>query len=190
MRKRDPRFPRQRGTLPPGASPPAPTTGQRPPVAGRALAGGFGPPAGPDASVAPWQGRWPLPGQAARAQAQGFPALRSASPCARHFFSTLLNPMGRSRRTGLRGAARPCDLSHSHACRICLQSFGQFPCCKGCRARRTAHHALQPVAGSCPGPGWTSAGPSSMTALATRISGLNLSPKSSIAQPTPAAVTT
>ncbi len=36
-------FLRPRGTLPPGPSPPAPTAGQRPPVAGRALAGGFGP---------------------------------------------------------------------------------------------------------------------------------------------------
>jgi len=38
--------------------------------------------------VALWQGRWPLPGCARRAQAEEFPAFRSGSPCDRHFFST------------------------------------------------------------------------------------------------------
>ena len=40
---------------------PAPAGEKRPPGAGRALAGGFGPPAGPDPGVTLWQGRWPLP---------------------------------------------------------------------------------------------------------------------------------
>ena len=40
---------------------PDPAGAKRPPFAGRALAGGFGPTAGPDASVPLWQGRWPLP---------------------------------------------------------------------------------------------------------------------------------
>jgi len=47
---------------------PDPAGAKRPPVAGRrwlgagrALAGGFGPPAGPDPGAALWQGRWPLP---------------------------------------------------------------------------------------------------------------------------------
>jgi hypothetical protein len=47
-------------------------------------------PGAPRISRALWQGRWPLPGCVRRAQAEGFPALRSGSPCARHFFSTLL----------------------------------------------------------------------------------------------------
>jgi len=35
------------------------------------------------------QGRWPLPGCARRALAQGVPAFRSGSPCEGHFFSNL-----------------------------------------------------------------------------------------------------
>ena len=42
-------------------------------------------PGGPGISVALWQGRWPLPGCARRAQAEAFPALRSGSSCDRHF---------------------------------------------------------------------------------------------------------
>jgi len=57
----------------------------------RALAGGFGPRLGPDPSVALWQGRWPLPGCARRALAQEVSAVRSGSPCGRHFFGTLLS---------------------------------------------------------------------------------------------------
>jgi len=40
---------------------PDPAGAKRPPWAGRAQAGGFGPPAGPDPGAALWQGRWPLP---------------------------------------------------------------------------------------------------------------------------------
>ena len=40
---------------------PDPAGAKRPPWAGRALAGGFGTPAGPDPGVVLWQGRWPLP---------------------------------------------------------------------------------------------------------------------------------
>jgi len=43
IRKRDPRFPRPRGTVPRRPAGPGTTSGQRPPWAGRALAGGFGP---------------------------------------------------------------------------------------------------------------------------------------------------
>jgi len=42
-------------------------------------------------SAALWQGQWPLPGCARRAQAQEVPAFRSGSPCGRHFLSMLLN---------------------------------------------------------------------------------------------------
>ena len=41
-------------------------------------------------SVAPGQGRWPLPGCPGRgAPVHGFPAFRPASPCGRHLFTTL-----------------------------------------------------------------------------------------------------
>ncbi len=60
MRKREPRFPRPCGTP---HTRPVPPAQQRPaPAMGGAGAGrGRWPPAGPDASVMLWQGRWPLP---------------------------------------------------------------------------------------------------------------------------------
>ncbi len=45
-------------------------------------------------SMALWQGRWPLPGGEKRAQGQGFPALRSASPCDRNFSAACLIGIG------------------------------------------------------------------------------------------------
>ncbi len=68
---------------------PGPAGAKRPPGAGRALAGGFWPPAGPDASVALWQGRWPLPWKrgvlsphlAGTGNAQRFPRPRGTVPC-------------------------------------------------------------------------------------------------------------
>ncbi len=51
----------QPGAKAPGQRPPGPAGAKRPPWAGRALAGGLWPPAGPDPSAALWQGRWPLP---------------------------------------------------------------------------------------------------------------------------------
>ena len=62
--------------------------GQRPPMAGRALAGGFGPRRACCTCTA-WPGRWPRPDRARRAQAERFPAFGSADPYGRHFFSAL-----------------------------------------------------------------------------------------------------
>ena len=67
-------------------------------------------PGGPGVSVALWQGRWPLPGCARRALAEGFPAFREGSPCGRHFFSTLLSKCRvsvRKDRTGTHSILNP-----------------------------------------------------------------------------------
>jgi hypothetical protein len=71
---------------------PAPTEasarpgGREAPAGGGAGAGrGLWAPGWPGISVALWQGRWPLPGCASRAQAEEFPAFRSGSPCERHY---------------------------------------------------------------------------------------------------------
>ncbi len=70
--------------------------GREAPAGGGAGAGrGLWAPGGPGISGTLWQGRWPLPGCARRAQAEGYPAFRSGSPCGRPFFSTLLAPGAR-----------------------------------------------------------------------------------------------
>ncbi|MFN7595363.1 MAG: hypothetical protein ACK5PT_01115, partial [Cereibacter sp.] len=71
------------------ASAARPGGGEAPAVGGAGAGRGLWPPAGPDASVALWQGRWPLQGFTRRAQAEEFSAFRTGSPCDRHFFSIL-----------------------------------------------------------------------------------------------------
>ncbi len=89
IRKRDPRFPRPRAPLPPRPVRSAPTTGQRPPGAGRALAGGFGPRLAWGQRSAVAGATAPARMRKARVQAEEFPAFRPSSPCGRHFFGTL-----------------------------------------------------------------------------------------------------
>jgi len=70
---------------------PDPAGGKRPPGAGRALAGGFGPPAGPDPGAALWQGRWPLPDR--RGSAEEVPAIQREI----HVGTTFQQPVTSSR---------------------------------------------------------------------------------------------
>jgi hypothetical protein len=63
---------------------PDPAGEKRPPWAGRALAGGFGPRAGSDTSMALWQGRWPLPERPGNPDCSG-PPLRAESANAPRF---------------------------------------------------------------------------------------------------------
>jgi hypothetical protein len=79
---------RPRATLPPGPVQPAATK-----ASARRGRGGRWPgalaPGWTRFSVVLWQGRWPLPGCAGRAQAQEVPAFGSGGPCGRHFPGTL-----------------------------------------------------------------------------------------------------
>ena len=80
--------------------------GQRPPGAGRALAGGFGPPAGQGSAQRCGRGDSPCRDEQG-AQAEAFPAFRSGSPCGRSFFST--PPRA---RPGKAGSLLPCRAAH------------------------------------------------------------------------------
>ncbi len=96
-RKREPRFPRPRATLPRRPAGPGRTEASARPGGGEAPArGGAGagrglwPPAGPDASVPMWQGRWPLPWKrggavvcagGTRKRDPRFPRPRATVPC-------------------------------------------------------------------------------------------------------------
>jgi hypothetical protein len=72
--------------VPCGSARPGTTKGQRPPVAGRTLAGAFGPRLAKGQRVSAAGAMAP----ARMCRAEEFPAFRSGSPCARHLFSTLL----------------------------------------------------------------------------------------------------
>jgi len=146
-----PAFPRPRATVPCRPADPGTTPGQRPtrragsarpgrvgrpPGAGRALAGGFGPRLAKDQRGAVAGAMAPARMRKAHTQVQEFPAFRSGSPCGRHLFRTPLTPGrsgwgapgGRHRAptSGEGPTRRPIDL-----CPSALPIRRRWPACTG-----------------------------------------------------------